>query len=202
MRQINTGLIILILLISIGSVALAKEIAVQPWQKENLLLPVISTTYKTTANPAQLRLLTKYYAIEKAYTELQSFVVALPVDSTRTIQTVVEKHPQLAIAVDNLIRNKAIVSGFEYTSDSSAQITIALDAKFVVNLFQPYWKPEPVPKPKPEKKKIEQVKKEKAVQKTEEKTEETPKPEAKPIEPQPTPDVKQSEPAQKDSPTP
>lgn len=150
-------LLIISIVCSFVSIAVSKEVMIQPWQKENILIPSISTTFKQTATPTQLRLLTKYNTVEQAYADLQSFILALPVDSNRTLQTVADKKEELIPALDKLIRSKAVLTGFEYTSDSSAQINIALDAKSIVGLFQPYWKPEPVPKPK--KVKVKKVKK-------------------------------------------
>jgi hypothetical protein len=204
------GLIILGLLCYLISFAFSKEVIVQSWQKENIQLPVISTTYKTTVNSAQLRLLTKYYAIEKAYSELQTVILSLPVDSSRSIQTVVDKRPQLAAGLDTLIRDKSILTGFEYSSDSSATINIALDAKLITKLFQPYWKPERPPKPaksKEEKEAVKaqpkKVKKEKAKEeKKTKKIDESQKSITPSTKPTPNPDVKKEEQPPKDSATP
>ncbi|MCX7920206.1 MAG: hypothetical protein N3A72_11515 [bacterium] len=134
-------------LLGIGSGAIGKPIVIQPWQKEPILLPVVSTTFKQTANSAQLRLLTKYYAVEQAYTELNAFILALPIDSTRTIQTILEKRPQCIPAIDRAVRTKSVITGFEYTSDSSAQITIMLEPKVIIDILGSYMKPEKPPKP-------------------------------------------------------
>lgn len=179
----------LILLISLVSVAFGKQMMIQPWQKEDIQIPSISTTFKTTVNPAQLRLLTKYNSIETAFAELNKFILELPIDSTRNLQMVVEKRPQLAADLDKLIRNKAVITGFEYSSDSSAEVTIALDSKLIIKLFQPYWKPEPIPKVEkvksPKKVKVaEEAKENKTAIKPEEKKAEPAKP-AEPMKPEP-----------------
>jgi hypothetical protein len=174
------GLIIFGLLCCLISIAGSKGVIVQPWQNETIQLPVTSMTDIEVVNPTQLRLLTKYYAVEQAYMDLASFVLALPVDSSRTVQTVVDKRPQLAVGLDALIRNKSVLSDFEYTSDSSAQLYIALDSKLVTKLFQPYWKPEPVPKPK----KVIIAKEDKPADKPEEVKPELTKP-AEPAKPEP-----------------
>ncbi|MFB3897135.1 MAG: hypothetical protein ACE14V_12610 [bacterium] len=189
-------LLIIGILCCFVSISIGKQgIVIQPWQKEYIQIPSISTTYKITANPSQMRLLTKYNAIEQAYAELGSFILTLPVDSTRSLQMILDKKEQLGLALDKLIRNKAVFSGFEYTSDSSAKVNIGLDAQQIVKLFSPYWKPEPVPKPKkvkvkkakPETEKEENESAEKADVKKESKETKEAKPVAKPDEKKPEP---------------
>lgn len=198
-----------ILSLSIGVLAFGKERSIQPWQKESIQLPVISTTVKKTANPAQLRLLTKYYAIEQAYTEFNTFILALPIDSTRTIQSIIEKRPQLIATIDKSVRNKSMITGFEYSSDSSAQITITIEPKVIVDIIGPYMKPEKPPKPvksekpkKADKPKSKKVKKEKDTKESETKSNDSQKSNTPTSATPAKTDVKKEEQPPKDSATP
>lgn len=111
------------------------------WAKGNIQISAEGTLEEPGTNDAQNNILVKEATRVAGYRTLERFLSSLPLDSTRNIGVMVKSNPEFAKNLHQWLVLHASLTHFQFTTDSTGTVKIAINAQNFAKFLSQYDKP-------------------------------------------------------------